>query len=349
MKDALTSFANRVKIPSSERDDLSLLAQKYVALHMPVPIQRVCYNAIASDFDMRSLRSNGQTEECTKQGVEPAVFVELMRKGYGNLNHAGETVLMQRFPDFARFKNSVIAPIDPKKEGWRQAGRTDCWKDVACFLASGYVGNAKLRTILPAIVPDGIDPVQMKRSMESFHAKHGGMEIGSLLRELCIPDDIFIADEETKREAPAAPHVESVAPFRIVTERSAASSSKEIDMDRINGFRIRAQISPLCPPEKVVKQMLLAAVGVRVPADPGVLDDYQREIPPLCEGEAAVAAEQLDALSPKPFDANASVRCRQVAMRARRERWDLVSLLKEAVTAECKDADTALESYIQLL
>lgn len=347
VENVLSDFATKTRMPDKECENASLVAQRYLALHTRMGSQKVAYVFVAADYDLMQLRS--PADAFAKMNVDIPTFIYVTEKGYGPIYH---DAWLTKHPLFHEFRNEVLAAYDTKPEAWQRPFKKDMWKDVASFLALNYVDTAQFKPIMVELWGKDVDP--LIKDMRAFVGRHEradlGMEMGKMISALSFSpkDDLFVSTRGRERPLlPAAvlPKEEEQKPFTISLRIPTATPS--LPPGDVESFRKRAGLAPNTEHTRVLKQMLLSAMGTRKrdPVNGALLTRYQTEIPELTPEEVSVALDGLNAF-PKvhKLDVNASEQCKKVAMSLHKEEWNAVQLLQAVISRG--SGDKVLEQFI---
>lgn len=296
VKGVLADFAKHTGYASL---DATSLAKRYLAVHTRLVHPGIVYPYVGSDYALLSLRTHSPplSAYCEDRMVDIPTFVHLMKHGYENKPHE------ERSPALDHFRENMM-PRPVGEEAWVDYERKDHWKARAYFVGLNWKQMPQFYNLARAIYADGAERVDA----DAFGAFYGCLldykpyvqlearELGAILSQLQLKDDAPV-----KAREPAEPlHLGDDAthgdarpkePIVFVCSDARGEPWEAIHQNPlVQDYRRRAGLPATFPPQKLVKQMILASLNLSPLQIPGAQSLYPAARP-LDETPLAVGAE----------------------------------------------------------
>lgn len=300
IKGVLDAFASHLRL-DRERFALTDVARKYLALGTNVVPTQWVYDAISSDYALLALKTHnpplGEYADPRAAPVDVVTFAEIVKHGFDAKKNAK---LIESAAEFARFKDSALAPAKPgqEQERWVEAARTDKWKDVALYLGLNYKEHTQFDALLKQITgqQDVSDLRKRMRAYKPDDKRALAAEMGQFIAAVELADS-FVESVESAT-APAGPVADSkqslsippalraggmeTTPSKNIAFTAATPSDETKSVaslkSAMEAYRKRAGLGVIVDTKRVAHQMVCSALNQEHDA---LLTRSQQRLEPL--------------------------------------------------------------------
>ncbi len=286
---AYATLARFAKHTKQDQTSPSVLAQKWLALHVQSAPAALVYTRIASDYALVNLRTHepSLSEAYSSGAPEPATFVYIMKHGYPRRT----PIAAHEFGEF----RDVHFPRTIGQEAWVDYQRDTHWKERAYYMA---VQCGIPRELIEAIHHEDVvapnagatredrDAVSDMYARLVRHAKlHPSQaygtdaEVGALIGQIKLPigGEVVLQEEESLLgvgdHGPPSKDMDELEAAAVEAPVDGALMYAAVDEDFIqqpvdcSAYRRSAFLPPAFPTDKLMKQMILARLGVPAPSE----------------------------------------------------------------------------------
>jgi len=336
-KAVLQKFALHIQLTSTECENASAVAHRYLALHVNVVPAASAYATIADDFKVVEMRTHTPSIK-TYSTINIPTFVYLMS------TIPNDTV---RLEAFARFSEDFF-PRPVGEERWKSITRAGQWKEKATFLALNFKNAPNLYGLIEAL--------HGKQNAAALHQRVRSYKVGAtfkpdellhdtsaIIKQVAVPleDMVLLARNQLPEEIAPIAAERALVPMKkvIVIKTSPSTKTLEELRPQMEAYRKRAGLNVTVSSAKVAKQMLFTALGTPVKQLPAnVLGIHQKALTPLAdEAELKVALDALQAFAVVDMEnANASAYLVALASACKQHEWDSRTLLHNAIVTDAR-------------
>ena len=310
----LAEFAAHTRHADYEKANLTQIARKWLAVHVTAAPVKQVYNFVGEDYELLELRTHTPLlNTYQRQALNPETFVYVMKNGYKN------DPLHEEILPLAHFKDTLF-PKPVGEEAWVAYKKEDHWKPRAYFLATKCSGGKELYPLVKAICAEDmlLDKdaaadmyTRITRYMtDNAWLKVDAADMGTLLNEMELPVsspiNLETAPVETPLPTPAAAAAEDddeIKPQLIETSlmfTPCTPPTKTIDelraLPAVQDYRKRACLNATFPVAKLMKQIVLAAIGAPVQKEVCAKSQQSFANVPAKEEMAAILETAIDAI-----------------------------------------------------